>query len=189
MPDFTVFHVLTGRYVMDMTVPDAAQAALNAGVGEAVVEGHFGDQHYLRDGDVRILPPRPAGDYWQFDLTAEAWIDPRGPEELAAAREAARNAARMETAVFLTLIALPPFEIITPEESMAASRSGEIPATFQAILDMMDPADRLLAVNKWARDEYVSRSNPLLNFVAVGQYGPVDADAILDQIFGIEVPA
>lgn len=137
----------------------------------------------VADGMLHEAP----GPWAAWDSTA--WIDPRGPADHAAALEAARDAAHMETAVFLTVIALPPLSIITPEESMAASRSGEVPASFQAILDMMDPAERLLAMNKWARDEYVSRNNPLLNFVAIGQYGPVNADAILDQIFGIEVPA
>lgn len=92
MPDYSIFDVITGRYVMSLTMPDRDQAMLNVKEGQELAEGYFDEFHYLKNGEVKALPEKPAN-YLLFDLNAETWIDPRTDADHAAELARARDAA------------------------------------------------------------------------------------------------
>ncbi|MDZ4136918.1 MAG: DUF4376 domain-containing protein [Paracoccaceae bacterium] len=93
----TLFDRATGQISDTMTVPDVATADLQLTAGQAWVEGHHAhDQVYLVDGRAVAYPPKP-GPWATFDFAGAVWVDPRGPDEVAA--QAAADLASMRAAV------------------------------------------------------------------------------------------
>ena len=81
MTKFTVYSLTTGAILRTGTC-HPGDVALQAQDGEMAIEGHFDEEHeYFKGDDVFTYPPRP-GEWAEFDLEKEVWIDPRGVAEL-----------------------------------------------------------------------------------------------------------
>lgn len=71
-------------------------------------------------------------------------------------------------------------QMITPEEALAAARTGAVPAAFEAIFATLPPEQAFGARLAWAGMYEVDRASPLLVVVAAAQ-GMTEAD--MDQFF------
>ena len=95
MKQFVVYEPSTGRILRTGACGEAA-FKLQARDGEAVIEGlASGLQHYVKDGEIHELPPKPAP-WLTFDAATGAWLDLRSPEEVDAASAEAWAALRAE---------------------------------------------------------------------------------------------
>lgn len=97
MPEYAGRNTTTGIVEEIATLPADQIAQNQPGPGCEWVEIEPGTAqpgaHYINDGAILDLPPRP-GPWAVFDLATEAWIDPRTPAEIDADDAAALNAAR-----------------------------------------------------------------------------------------------
>lgn len=64
------------------------------------------------------------------------------------------------------ILALVAMELITPEEALAAARTGDVPAAVQATFDNLLPADKLAAEVTWATMSVAERAHPLVALLA-----------------------
>ena len=93
---FTTYDLATGRIKDRWEVPDEETALLNVDPAtEGMIEGHVDGAIYYRrpDGTLAEYPPQPTPAH-VWDFAAEAWIDPRTPEDIAAEEAAALAAER-----------------------------------------------------------------------------------------------
>ncbi|WP_411838565.1 hypothetical protein [Paracoccus sp. ME4] len=88
--DYARFDPITG----DLTIQNRPPGAFDEGcIFWEVPPGTDPNILYLKDGDLKFIPPRPQGHHWHFDRVSEAWIDPRTPADLEAELVGARLAA------------------------------------------------------------------------------------------------
>lgn len=91
--NFSVYHLETGRIVLNAMALDEEGAAANAPEGYGWIEGHWGpESHYVYEGQVLPLPSSP-GPWATFDPFVGVWYDARTPEQLAAEFEQRRAEA------------------------------------------------------------------------------------------------
>jgi hypothetical protein len=155
--------------------------ASGAGLGEVLLigpndrpEGHFWDGEAFRP-----LPPQP-GPWAVWD--GQAWTDPRTPADFAAALQSARNAAQRDKSGLL--MDLRAMGILTAAEAVQAAR-GDIPDSFEAALSTMPQEAQDMARIKWAGDQVISRTNPLILLAA---FAKGITDQQLDAAFGVQTP-
>ncbi|MGP9804025.1 hypothetical protein [Paracoccus sp. NSM] len=144
-----------------------------------VPDGIRDDTHFW-DGDAfQPLPPRP-GIWAEWD--GQAWIDPRTPADFAAALQSARDAARRDKSGLLMDLAM--MGVLTVPEAIQAAR-GDIPESFEPALSSLPEEAQGIARIKWAGDQTISRTNPLILLAA---YAKGITDEQLDQAFGVQAP-
>ena len=71
--------------------------------------------------------------------------------------------------------------LITQADAIAAAK-GEIPPSFTPIVSQWDETEQFAAQVKWAADQQIGRTNPLIVNVAATLGLP---DSLLDEIWGI----
>ena len=94
--NYTIYRLSTGVISRIISVPDEPNLLANVGSGEGYIEGHFDpDLVYVdRSGEPRkYTPARPAP--WAI-WDGQQWIDPRGPEAMAAEIEMRMEQIRIE---------------------------------------------------------------------------------------------
>jgi len=84
---------------------------------------------------------------------------------------------------FFQALALPPYEVITMAEALAAVKTGELPAALQAIVDAIpDPVARFNAEMLLSGATTFSRSHPMVAVIAVAM-SPVWAANEIDAFW------
>lgn len=76
---FIVYREATGEVLFGGTTMGLEGLAPE---GCVAVNANYLPDHYWRDGALKPIPPRPAGDWAVFDYAEEQWIDPRSITEL-----------------------------------------------------------------------------------------------------------
>lgn len=174
----------TGCFLQAMIVQDQDEADLNVPEGGGYVEGHH-DPERMRfsQGVVVPYPPRPHPSC-TFDYASGTWIDLRTPAERQAEIYAVREKATLDKSELLMRLAMPGVGILSPEEAIEAAQ-GRIPESFQPAIASLPVEAQMLARIKWAGDQIISRTNPLLILAA---YAKGISDEQMDQIFGVVAP-
>ena len=160
-----------------------ADVALNIAADEQVVQGEYDpDTHWVIDGQVHVVPPRPSRDHsWLPAL--RSWVDLRGDEARAGAAAAVLAARRAATSIDKSALLLNAMErrIITPAEVEALS-VGTLPARFDAYLGGIPDELRATILARWRLETSFARNHPVI--IVLGVKLGLD-DTLLDQIFGI----
>lgn len=169
---FTVYEIATGRLLRVMEVPDMDGAMLNIDPNtEGTIAGWFDPALKYRrpDGSLAYYPPRPS-EHHTFDFAAEAWVDPRSPEQVEAQEAAALQAERegMSIGFAQLLIGLVSLGWITETEG-EAWLDGTLPAAVSALIASLDPQDRFAAIARAKRPAAVRRLDPLVTALAAAQ--------------------
>ncbi len=182
-----VIHPGTGEILRQLVCsPPSFEAMQAAGEELRPVEDGIADDTHFWDflaREWRAYPPRP-GTWAEFDFMARQWIDPRSAADMQAALFAAREAATLDKSELLMRLAMPGVGILSPEEAIEAAQ-GRIPASFQPAIASLPAEAQMLARIKWAGDQIISRTNPLLILAA---YAKGISDEQMDQIFGVVAP-
>ena len=177
---YTVYTTTTGviRHVIDS--PDLATVMLNVETGEAVVEGfNEATQVYMTWEGPQPYPEKP-GDWAVWD--GAQWADPRSPADLEAELQAKRDAAWLTKPDFL--LACMASGILTPAEAAAAAQ-GIVPEPFQSAVDALDPTTQAYLAVIWPTATRIERMDTFIEAIAAMRGL---SDALVDQLFGIEVP-
>lgn len=179
---WTLYDIMTGRYVRYVEGPDELNVNLNVRPGQMKIKGEYPRNSYLVGDEIRLMPDAPPGDHWRFDIPSEQWVDPRSAEDRQEAIYAARAATQIDKAELLNRMLVD--GRFSSEDFRIASR-GDVPPALQPILDEMTETARLIAENKWRNDMVISRMNPVILLMAHAMnLTPEDMDAL----FGVVLP-
>ena len=164
----TIYEQATGAVRRVLDVPPQ-EVALNFDPDtEAVhVGGVDPAATYFLDGQPVALPP-PPGPWAVFDYGAGEWVDPRTPEDFAAALAQARAVASLSKIDFI--MGCMSLGLLTPPEAIAAAR-GEIPESFAPVVESLSPMQRDYACVHWGAARLIERMDPFV--VAVAQAASV----------------
>lgn len=179
----TIYDQATGAVRRVLDVPPQ-EVALNFDPDtEAVyVGGVVPEATYFSEGQPVAMPPRP-GPWAVLDYGAGEWVDPRTPEDFAAALSQARAAASLSKIDFI--MGCMSLGLLTPPEAIAAAR-GEIPQSFAPVVESLSPMQRDYACVHWGAARLIERMDPFIG--AVAQAASV-SDETLDELFGVSTPA
>lgn len=137
---------------------------------------------YLKDGDIKLRPPRPQS-WLMFDPETEAWVDPRTEADWTAENNASRDKASLSRIDFI--LHCKQAGILTEEECLIASK-GDFPPAFEAIIATMPAEQQFEASVRWAGATVIERNMPLIIDMATA----IGVDEwLLDEVFGIPWPA
>ena len=177
----TIYDPASGRIASVLEVSDPEAALQNIPDGMLAIEGNFHPDDFYIDADDEpvAIPDRP-GEWAMFDYATKAWIDPRPPIDPAAALTARRAAAQLPKSRLV--VELMDCEILTSDE-VAELGSGRMPPRIAALLDVLSPDARAVALARWGLETVIGRTHPVVVTAALGL--GVD-DATLDQIFGVK---
>lgn len=153
-----------------------------AGDGEIIVTDDLPDdlddtRHYWTGTDWAEYPaPRPScWHVWQ----GGAWVDQTPPADAGPTLAERRAVASLTRSDLIAAVIR--HELLPPEEIRQAI-AGQVPASLAAMMDTMPLAAQLEAENKWANDDRISRTHPVIQAAA---YAMGLDDDFLDQVFGV----
>lgn len=175
---FTIYDQTTGVITNILQAPDVETVQLNLPPGGAyLVEGAYDPEtHYISNGIAQPYPPRPSSNH---QWTGSEWVDPRSQAEKDQALDAIRGGASLTKLAFC--MRCMEVGLLTPAEAIAAAK-GEIPASFQPMVEAMTPMERDFAAIHWAGATRVDRLDPfILNIATQANISP----QMLDQIFEV----
>lgn len=178
----TIYEAETGQYVQYIEAPDWLNVRLNAGADKVVVLGEFPPESYYKLGGVELMPPKPEGEFWTFDVEAERWVDPRTAADLAAALYTVREHTSLDKSELLTRMLM---SGLLPVSDIEAAGEGRIPPSLEPALAMLPPEAQVVARIKWRNDPVISRTNPVIVLAgaALGM-----SEEQLDTLFGVVAP-
>ena len=175
----TIYDMATGAVRRVLDVPPQEIALNFDPATEAVYSGEVDPEAtYFVAGQPVALPP-PPGPWAVFDYGAGVWLDPRTPEEFAAALAEARAVASLSKLAFL--MGCMEYGLLSPPEVIAAAR-GEIPESFAGVVAALSPMERDYASVYWAAARQIDRTHPLILMVAAGAG---ISESTLDALFGL----
>lgn len=127
---FTIYRPETGIIHSWITAVDEAERDANIPAGCAWIEGEFSPElFFVKDGAAYPYPPRE-GDYLNFDLASESWLDTREPAQIQAATRDRVKQRRDQAMLAGTALAGMPL----PTDDVTQFR-----ITAAAVAAMMDP--------------------------------------------------
>lgn len=137
---------------------------------------------YVKDGQIKVRPPRPQP-WLSFDPETETWIDPRTIDDWTSELYALRSVASMSRVDFV--IRCVAAEVLSREDGLTAA-SGQVPPSLQAIIEgIPNENEKFEAAIRWASATVIDRTNPLIiimaTFIGVSEW-------MLDDLFGIPLP-
>lgn len=173
--NYTIYDKAQGFWKRNLFMPDLRNAQRNCDKDEYLVEGGYSNNTYVYEDKIRITNPKPY-EKASWDNENKVWIDTRTEQQIIADKY--ENVIVTKGDFIKTCL----LTGIIPMAELVSVSQGNIPSTFESIIEGMDQSTEIDFRIWWSTVSLIMRSDPKI--IALIDLLPY-TESQWNQVFGV----